>query len=198
VADPVDTTRLTYDRIARSYAERSGTPTPELRAFRGRFAALAHGPVADLGCGPGRDLGELRAAGLPAIGVDLSPGMLALAKEHGPVVRGDLRRPPLADGSLGGIWSSAALLHVPRAEVGATLDAWHRLLRPGGVLELSTSLGPDEGWEPVPYDPEVRRWFVHHEEAALLGLLQRSGFVIEGVEHRETHRRWLMVLARRP
>lgn len=119
----------------------------------------------------------------------------------GTVVRGDLRNPPLRARSLGGVWSNASLLHIPRAEVPATLAAWRALLRPGGVLGLSTSLGEDEGWEAVPYAApkahpgELSRWFVHHQQDALLGLIVSAGFTVDRVAVRQTHRNWLMVLA---
>ena len=91
-----------------------------------------------------------------------------------PVAQGDIRMIPVRPASLDGIWSAASLLHVPRAEVPRTLDAWRSCLRAAGVLGLSTSLGDDEGWEVCPYDPltqpsgaPLRRWFVHHDRVGL-------------------------------
>lgn len=200
--DAVASTRATYDRVAVDYDRRWRGSDPGFAAFRAAFATAAVGPVADLGCGPGRDLEDLRTHGLDAVGVDLSTSMLTLARGRGlPVVQGDLRRPPLAPGSLGGIWSSAALLHVPRSDVPATIARWHSLLRPGGRLGLSTSLGGDEGWEVAPYAGEgpsggpLRRWFVHHDEAELLALLGAGGFTVVETTSRTSHRVWCMVHA---
>jgi len=196
VTDVVRLTSEVYDVIAPSYDEQTRVPSPELDAHRSAFAGLVDGPIADLGCGPGRDLERLE----DAVGLDRSDGMLALARTRGRVVRGDLRRPPFRD--LAGVWSCASLLHVPRPDVPAALVAWRDCLRPGGVLGLSTSLGDDEGWEKVPYatphdhrGPE-ERWFVHHPETVLLGLLRDSGFTVTATSRRTTHRDWLMVLAR--
>ncbi|MDT7570905.1 MAG: hypothetical protein QOE05_1079 [Actinomycetota bacterium] len=200
--DPVEQTRATYDRVAADYDRRTSGPEPEFVAFRSAFAADVDGTVADLGCGPGRDVAALREAGVTAVGVDLSTGMLARAAGAGlPVVRGDIRRPPLRPQSLGAIWSSAALLHVPRTDVPSTLAAWHGLLRPGGHLGLSTSLGGDEGWELAPYagkgpeGGELHRWFVHHDETELLGMLTAAGFAVRSHVQRISHRHWLMVRA---
>jgi SAM-dependent methyltransferase len=200
--DLVAQTRATYDRVAEDYDRRTSGPGPEFVAFRSAFAADVNGTVADLGCGPGRDVAALREHGVTAVGFDLSTGMLARAARAGlPVVRGDIRRPPLRPGSLGGIWSSAALLHVPRPDVPSTLAAWHALLRPGGHLGLSTSLGGDEGWELAPCDGdgpgggELHRWFVHHDEGELLAMLTAAGFSVRSHLQRESHRRWLMVRA---
>lgn len=194
-------TQATYDEIAPAYDEQNRIASDEFAAFRATFCRDVAGRVADLGCGPGRDLAALTAAGVDVVGVDRSTGMLALARGRGRVVRGDLRRPPLRAGSLGGVWSSAALLHVPRDEVLDTLLAWRALLAPGGLLGLSTSLGDDEGWERVPYaSPSpvggpLHRWFVHHDEEALLEQLARAGFTVTWSARRTSHRDWLMVLA---
>lgn len=205
--DPQTTaTAATYDRIAPEYAERSDDAgcSPDFLAWRAGLLTSA-GPLLDLGCGPGRDLAAFRTAGIPCLGVDLSGGMLALAAQRGlPVVRGDLRRPPVRPRSAGTVYSCAALLHVPREQVGATLRAWHALLHPGGRLHLSTSLGDGEGWEVVPYAPDrgprggqpLHRWFVHHELEGLLTAIRHAGFVVEQARTRTAHRTWAMVDAR--
>ncbi len=49
--------------------------------------AGAHGPVLDIGCGPGRHVAELMARGVPALGLDLSAAAVALARRRGRPVR---------------------------------------------------------------------------------------------------------------
>jgi SAM-dependent methyltransferase len=199
--DPVATTSATYDRIASAYDERITATWPELAALRQAFCDAVSGPAADLGCGPGRDLEAIRAKGIRAVGVDRSDGMLERARRRGlPVVRGDLRRPPLRPGALAGIWSAAALLHVPRPEVATTLRTWHALLRPGGQLSLMTSVAGEDGWEVVPYatgpdGSELRRWFVHHDETQLLDALSEAGFTVTSCTRRESHRVWSLIEA---
>ena len=195
MTDVVRLTSEVYDVIAHSYDAQTCLPSPELEAHRAAFRSLVDGPVADLGCGPGRDLQRLS----DVVGMDRSDGMLALARTRGRVVRGDLREPPFRD--LSGVWSCASLLHVPRPEAPAALAAWRSCLRPGGVLGLSTSIGDHEGWEKVPYatphghrGPD-ERWFVHHPEDVLLGLLRNAGFTVVSTSRRTTKRDWLMVLA---
>jgi SAM-dependent methyltransferase len=195
--DPVSHTTATYDRIARDFDARS-TRSDGFLAFRQRFAEAARGLVADLGCGPGHDAAWFQEQGLPIVGVDRSIEMTRLAAARGvPTVQGDLRRPPLAPDSLAGLWSSAALLHVPAEETEPTLRAWSAALRPGGVLGLSTSAGDGEGWEPVPYDTEVFRWFVHRHPDTLLAALESAGFEVLEQEMSTWNRTWLSVLARR-
>lgn len=61
------------------------------------------GVVIDAACGGGRHLAALRAAGLPALGFDLSPDLLVAAQQRpeaaGCLARGDLRAPPFAEAS---------------------------------------------------------------------------------------------------
>ena len=61
-------------------------------------------PVLDLGCGPGRHLAALRAAGKPGLGVDLSPVAVRLARGRG------------AEAINGSLWSQ-----VPRAGTWRTV-----------------------------------------------------------------------------
>jgi hypothetical protein len=114
-----------------------------------------------------------------------------------PAVLGDLRRPPLAPGSLAGLWSSAALLHVPAAQTEPTLRAWSAALRPGGVLGMSTSAGDGEEWEHVSHGTEHSRWFVHRDPDTLLATLESAGFDLLEHDLSTTHRTWLSVLALR-
>ncbi|WP_206306501.1 class I SAM-dependent methyltransferase [Streptomyces malaysiense] len=65
-----------------------------LRATRGSYDAIAgdyaaggEAPVADLGNGPGGVTALRHELGVPAFGVDLSPGMVALARETHPQLR---------------------------------------------------------------------------------------------------------------
>src|SRR5439155_18584151 len=45
--------------------------------------ARAAGPVLDVGCGPGRILAELARRGVPALGIDVSPAAVRLARARG-------------------------------------------------------------------------------------------------------------------
>ena len=203
--DEFRSTVASYDLVAADYARVNATLPAEVVERQAEFAALAGdgGLVADLGCGPGRDAAALRERGLRVCGFDASASMAGLARaESVPVALADHRRPPIATGVLDGVWSSASLLHVPRADVPATLRQWRRCLRTGGVLGLSTSLGGSEGWEDVPYAPSahpeedgLRRWFVHHDRDDLLRLVAGAGFAVRDVAERIGHRHWLWVLA---
>src|ERR1700685_547718 len=84
-------TRASYDAIATDYAERFRdelVARPLDRAMLAGFAELVlargDGPVADVGCGPGRVTGYLNDLGLPVFGIDLSPEMIAISRRTYP------------------------------------------------------------------------------------------------------------------
>jgi SAM-dependent methyltransferase len=90
--------------------------------------------VGDVGCGNGRYVGALRAAGARVIGVDLSAGMLMHVPPPMPaVVVGDAQALPLASASLDRLLMMHMLYHVPEperavAEAGRVLGSGARLL----------------------------------------------------------------------
>ncbi|HEU0132100.1 MAG TPA: methyltransferase domain-containing protein [Mycobacteriales bacterium] len=200
--DPVAVTRATYDRVAAGYDARNATVPADLAAERDAWVATVRpgARLLDAGAGPGQHTAAFAAAGLRAVALDLSASMAALAAGRGvPVVLGDLRRPPFAAGTFDALWSAAALLHVPRPDVPATLAAWRRVTAPGGRLLLSTAFGAADGWEEAPYardgEAPVPRWFVFHEPDALAALVRAAGWRVESVTTRRALRHWVTVRA---
>lgn len=100
----------------------------------------APGPILDAGCGAGRHLAALRAAGLPAVGCDLSRDLLRVAARRaavqGRVCQGDLRRPPLAGGCGAVLCLFTVFGYGSEDDNAALLAALAALLAPGGWLVL--------------------------------------------------------------
>jgi SAM-dependent methyltransferase len=143
----LSTTRAAYDSVAAAYAERfsgglAAKPLDRavLAAFGEYVQAAGAGPVADLGCGPGHVTAHLHALGLSAFGVDLSPAMIALARQAHPDLRfveGSMTGLDLADGALGGIVAWYSVIHIPPERLPATFAEFYRVLAPGGHLLLA-------------------------------------------------------------
>lgn len=93
------------------YGHRDAAEARRCLALLPRLAPLpASGgaPLLDLGCGDGRHLEPLAAAGLAVVGLDLSASLLqAAASRPGrlPLVRGDMRALPFGDGRFGAVLS---------------------------------------------------------------------------------------------
>jgi SAM-dependent methyltransferase len=90
------------------------------------------GVVLDAPCGTGVLANFLRGLGLRIVGADISPAMLEVAKERGPVVghvRADLERPPLRPESVDAVVSTRFLMHLPPALRPRVLRAMATLTR---------------------------------------------------------------------
>ncbi len=120
---------------------------PVERAMLDLFAemTLAVGSeVADVGCGTGRLLPYLAGRGLSPRGVDLSPGMVEVARRENPAFAyevADLRELPFEDASLAGVVCWFSLIYLPpdaRAHAFAELA---RVVKPGGYLVAAVKHG---------------------------------------------------------
>jgi SAM-dependent methyltransferase len=90
--------------------------------------------VLDFGCGAGRFLAALRAAGADAVGVELAEAAAERARANVPGADVRLVEPdgslPLGHGEVDLVWCSEVLEHIP--DVGHALLELRRVLRPGG------------------------------------------------------------------
>lgn len=166
-------TRRSYDVAAEDYAvwiapELAAKPLD--RALLSGFAELVrtagNGPVADIGCGPGRITDHLAGLGLPVFGIDLSPGMVAAARARYPELRfdvGSMTGLDLDDGRLGGIVAWYSTIHVPDAELPGAFAEFARVLAPGGYLQLAFQIGSGS-----------RRYDAFGEHAVTLDFHRRS------------------------
>jgi len=156
VTEPGDVveTRTAYDTVADDYArllDGALAASPWDRALLGVFAeqvrAGGSGPVGDLGCGPGRVTAHLAGLGLDAFGIDLSPGMVDVARCTHPGLRfavGSLAALDLPDAGLAGALVWYSLIHTPPARQPEALAECARVLRPGAALLLAFQAGNDE------------------------------------------------------
>ena len=105
-------------------------------------ASLAGGSrVLDLACGAGRHLAGLRSLGLRPVGLDLSRPLLLRAREIGPglpLVRGDMRSLPFADGSFDAVASyfTSFGYFADASDDSRVLREVRRVLVAGGVYLL--------------------------------------------------------------
>ncbi|AVT28367.1 SAM-dependent methyltransferase [Plantactinospora sp. BC1] len=186
----LDDTRTSYDTVAVSYAgmlRDALAGEPFQRGILALFAELVRarpdGPVADVGCGPGRITAHLRGIGLDAFGVDLSPGMIEVARRDHPGLRfevGSMTGLELADESLAGLLAWFSLIHVPDDEVPVVLAEFFRVLRPGAPLLVGFHAGDGSELKTKGYGGHPMHVYVHRRSTArVTAWLEAAGFRVE-------------------
>lgn len=115
--------------------------------------------VLDAGCGSGALAARARGTRLRVVNLDAAETMAAEAARHGPAVRGELTRLPLADGSVDAVVSVNVLDHLETP--GDGLREAHRVLRSDGLFVAGTvsrldapELAPYWRPRPTPFDAE--------------------------------------------
>jgi SAM-dependent methyltransferase len=199
VSDRLERTRRSYDRLATRYRERRRDRSAMV-GFIDAFASVldSGARIVDVGCGPGFDAAELRSRGFRVIALDRSWGMLRAGVEEwpGPRVQADMRALPLSAG-IDGLWVSASMLHVERADAPATLAGFRRALMPGGRLFLLLKAGEGAGWDEKPYGVDAPRWFTYWGEDEIDAALEAAGFEVERLaNHLPNEQPWIARIAR--
>jgi SAM-dependent methyltransferase len=182
--------RASYDTVAVSYADQVRDALaghPYLRAalalFTDMVQAAGGGPVADVGCGPGHVTAHLHELGADAFGIDLSPGMIEVARRDHPGLRfevGSMTDLGLADASVAGLLAWWSLIHVPDDAVPAVFRHFRRVLRPGGLLLLGFHVGHESRLKTQGYGGHPMKVHVHRRPPDRVGSwLRDAGFTVE-------------------
>jgi SAM-dependent methyltransferase len=184
--------RETYDLVAADYADLlrdNMAGRPDHRAMLTLFAELvqagaetrAAGPVADIGCGPGRITPYLAGLGLDVFGIDLSPGMIEVARREHPDLRfevGTMTALNLETASLAGALGWFSLIHLPEELVPVALAEFRRVLRPGGYLMLAFQEGEQIRHINAAYGHEISIDLHRRTVAGFEPLLSAAGFTM--------------------
>lgn len=193
-----------YDNGAEEYAKTQAakSPGPPFEAFCKLLKPGAK--VLDIGCAAGRDTHSLKQAGFEAVGVDLSKNLLAIAKRDHPDItflEADMRHLPFDDGTFDGIWALAAFHHLEKSDMLPTLKEWRRVLKPGGVLFLSTKMGSGLLKTQEAMVSNQAREFTLLSKEELHDLLNQAGFAKHWLRTEESGSRkglfWLYALYRK-
>lgn len=147
--------RCSFEHAAATYDAAAVLQNEVCRRMLERLDYIRHRPAAllDAGSGTGNALAALsrRYPGARIVALDIALAMLQRGRERHPwwrrllarrwhVVCGDIERLPLADASIGMVWSNLALQWVNEPQWAFT--EMRRVLSPGGLLMFST-FGPD-------------------------------------------------------
>ena len=141
-----------YDQIARLYDPWSRSVVEDVEFYVDE-AVRSGGPVLELGVGTARIAVPVAAAGVEVVGIDLSQGMLEVARERAALAGveidlrpGDMREPPVEGTFPLVLIPFRSLLHMETdPDRRAALRAVARLLAPGGrfVFDVFTPAADD-------------------------------------------------------
>ena len=180
-----------YDRIAGIYDPWSRSVTEDVD-FYVDHALASGGPVVELAVGTGRIAVPIAQAGIRVIGVDSSPGMLAVARQAADDAGvsglvdlrvGDLREPPVSERVPLVICPFRSLLHMEtEGEKLRALRAARELLEPGGRFVFDVFSPSREDIEEtngrwLEREPGIFERADWDEDARTLSLSVRSGDV---------------------
>lgn len=195
-ADFLTRTRRSYDAVARAYAhqfrdELAGKPLE--RSVLSYFASIVPvgGRTLDVGCGPGRVTGHLAALGLDVSGVDLSPGMVALAREENPRLSfevGSMTHLDVPDRSLAGLVAWYSTIHVPDSQLLEVFTGFRRALTPGGVALVAFQVGEGRAVKNEAYGHEISLEFHRRRPEQMADLLGEAGLPVTAATLREAER----------
>jgi ubiquinone/menaquinone biosynthesis C-methylase UbiE len=202
-----------YDRGADEYARHIYDELrhkPFDRQLLDRFADCVRGAgmVCDLGCGPGQIARYLHDREVNVCGMDLSPGMIARARQLNPGIEfttGNMLALNVPDQSWTGIAAFYAIVNFPPADLIVAMREMHRALGPGGWLLLAFHLGHEVVHEDNLWGNPVSLDFYFFRTEQVTADLRSAGFAIEEVIERgpyppevEYQSQRAYVLARKP
>lgn len=165
------------------------------------------GKILDAGCGSGRDAGLLQSSGFNVIGVDISTGLLAVARENYPEIeftQGTLLNLPFENSCFDGVWAHASLVHLETTEdVKIALAEFYRVLKPNSILHIyvKQQLGTEKTSLVVDSISKSERFFRWFTKDELHNLLTDAGFTVisinDNIGDNRPEVKWIHCLAKK-
>lgn len=183
--------RSAYDIVAEDYASRFPGTEPEqtidvamIDHFISQLAA-EHRAVLDAGCGTGRISRYLTDRGCSVVGVDLSPGMIAMARRgHADIETrvSSITDLPFPAAQFDGILYWYSTIHVADDGLAAVFREARRVLRPNGLVLVAFQAGDGSrdvagGYRALGYDVTLTRF--HRTADQMARQLAEAGLVEE-------------------
>jgi len=172
------TIRAYKDTETYEQGTRELVPTVELDQFLALLKPDSH--VLDAGCAYGRDTDYIKQRGFTTEAFDLSPELIARAKELYPRLSfkvADVRETGYGDSTFNGIWCNATLLHLNDDDMRKALTEFHRILKTGGVLAVSLKKGEGTQEFIETFSSKSERFFNFKTHESFLEMLEEAGFI---------------------
>jgi len=189
-------TRAAYDAVAADYARMLPDVTAEAPLDRAVLAAFTEmvrqsgdGLVAEVGCGSGRITAHLADAALRIVGLDMSPGMIMVARSARPDLAfavADSGALPLRAGALGGLVAWYSLIHLPTELLPDVLAEFARVTRPAAPVVVAFQSGEGERVDrTTSYGHPVPLTYYRHRVQDIEDALADADFALHATVRRE-------------
>lgn len=189
-----------YDAVAREYADAISGELAAKPVDRGLLSAVVEmcngGRIADIGCGPGHVTRYLASIGADALGIDISPAMVDIARHDNPGLRFEVESMTdlaEADQSLAGAVLLYAIINLGPADRERTFGQLMRVLRPGGIILVAFHIRSEEF--AAGETNKIDTWFGHSvdleghflEPEEVIDEIAAAGFDVVSVTTRLPH-----------
>ncbi len=174
----------TYDATAEAYTANVARLHPTGPGKEFLLHVREGKTILDLGCASGRDAFIFTEEGRDVVGVDLSSRMLDIARLQAPkayFANMDMRQLGFPDNSFDGIWASASLLHVPKADMPTVANEMYRVLRKNGAIFVEVKEGEGEQMVEDERYGNMPKFFSYYQMEEIMKHLNR--FCIEQLKY---------------
>jgi len=152
-----------YNRCADAYATaRPDTPHRLLLTLVDELSIDA--TALDIGCGAGIPVSRVLATRASVTGIDISPRMIALARQNVPTVRfieADIRAVDFPPESFDAVTAFYSIFHLPKGDHQTLLGSIYSWLKPGGLLLCTLSYANEAAYTEDSFFGVTMYWSNH-------------------------------------
>lgn len=135
-----------YNKTASAHAEKFNKSGARVEDIEKAFSYInkSNPKTVEIGCGNGRDAKEIIKHTSDYLGIDLSEGMLEIARQSTPEAKFELADLETFQfpNNIDVVFAFASILHSDKDSIKDLLERVYTSLNPGGVFFISTKYGP--------------------------------------------------------
>lgn len=163
--------------------------------------------VLDVGCGSGTKSKYMKSRGLFVVGIDISDGLLAIARRESPdieFVNHSMMELDSFPGQFDGVFAQASLLHIPKADAPGVVRQMAGKTKPGGhvyiaVKQAHEGTPEEEIKKEDDYGYEYERFFSYYTPLELESYAKDAGLIVlANTSSVSGNTTWLQIVCQKP
>jgi len=171
----------TYDVIADRYNQEFGDDMSDKEYVDKFLEFVEKGKILDVGCGVGNLTKYINDNGFDVIGIDLSQGMLNIAKERFKDIDFkimDMTNIELPKNSFDALFVAYSLFYLPSDKIEGTISGFVELLKEKGKIMFILQEGEGDIIIDEPFYPNKKLYINYFTKEEISNLLESFGFKI--------------------